>query len=86
MSNLEILMKMFPGRLILNANEVLSLINIGYSTFANAAGANKAGENLDLSKFPPIYDANCGRRKIAKWEINLVDLAKWIDDRGIRLS
>ncbi len=81
MTNLEVLMKMFPGRLVLDGRTTLLLVNRGYSTFANAVCYN-----ADLSEFPPLYDANGGKKKKAKWEIKLVDLAKWLDERGANVA
>lgn len=81
MNNLEILLKMFPGQLVIDAKDALKLVNKGYSTFANAVC-----KNADLSEFPPIYDANCGQKKIAKWQVNIVDLAKWLDKRGANVA
>jgi hypothetical protein len=75
--NLEILMKMFPGRLVIDGREALRLDNKGYSSFANAVCYND-----DLSRFPPLYDANGGKKKKAKWEINLVEFAKYLDGKG----
>ncbi len=75
--NLEILMRMYPNRLIITAKEALILVNKKYATFYNAVCYNQ-----DLSEFPPIYDAHCGKKKKAKWEIKITDLAKWLDERG----
>jgi hypothetical protein len=83
MTNLELLLKMFPGQLVIDAKDALKLANKGYSTWAAAVGANEIGKNLDLAKFPPFYDANQGKKKHAKWEINLVDLAKWLDSKAL---
>lgn len=77
MKNIEILMQMFPNKLIIDGKDALALVNKGYSSFANAVCYNQ-----DLSEFPPIYDAHSGRKKKAKWEIKLTDLAKWLDERG----
>jgi hypothetical protein len=77
MKNLEILMQMFPNKLIIDGKDALALVNKGYSTFANAVCHNQ-----DLSEFPPIYDANRGKKQKAKWQIQIIDLAKWLDERG----
>lgn len=81
--NLTVLMRMFPGQLVIDAKEALKIINKGYSTWTAAVSANEIGKNLDLAKFPPFYDANQGKKKYAKWEVNLVDLAKWLDSKSL---
>lgn len=79
MTNLELLLKMFPGQLVIDAKDALRLANKGYSTFANAVG-----KNADMGEFPPIYDANCGKKKIAKWVCNINDLAAWLDEKSTK--
>ena len=77
MTNLELLLKMFPGQLVIDAKDALKLANKGYSTFANAVC-----KNSDMSEFPPIYDAFKGQKKHAKWVCNITELAKWLDGKA----
>jgi len=79
MSNLELLQKMFPNKFLLTPKEVLPYLGKGYS-YPNWFAEGKKN-NQCHDKWPPFYDANGGQKTLAKWEIQLVDLAQWLDNR-----